>query len=215
MLDHSHTTAHAAAQGIDFVPKYIAGFRFSEWYATGEVYEDTRVDLVCELCGKTQLRWHFEIGRSCLTPKRSPLKATSLWVGSHCIEKFDLPYDDGTTTVAGREAVQRELNRRVRDYLRDLNIRAIEELQRLNPHELNAAVLARLRDNEPPTVKMAGSVMYWLRRFRIRFHGFKVRLRRDQDYVDVAKMFDTLIPRMSRDQQRRAMKARNGGAWNG
>lgn len=57
-----------------------------EWFFSGEIidYGDSREN--CQLCEKDELRYHFEI--------KNKLN-NSLWVGSSCIEKFDITiYDD-------------------------------------------------------------------------------------------------------------------------
>ena len=62
-----------------------------EWFFTGEIVDHETPIEVCELCEKDELRYHFEIKNNL---------ANSLWVGSKCIEKFDITiYDESGNEV--------------------------------------------------------------------------------------------------------------------
>ncbi|MBL0145398.1 MAG: hypothetical protein IPP48_06215 [Chitinophagaceae bacterium] len=56
-----------------------------EWIFTGEIVDHETPIETCELCEKDELRYHFEI--------KNQLD-NSLWVGSKCIEKFDITIFD-------------------------------------------------------------------------------------------------------------------------
>ena len=56
-----------------------------EWFFTGEIIDHEDAIEVCQLCEKDELRYHFEIENGL---------RNKLWVGSKCIEKFDISVFD-------------------------------------------------------------------------------------------------------------------------
>ena len=55
-----------------------------EWRCSGEM--KTHGEMSCELCSKKDLHYQFEIV--------NPELGNSLWVGSSCIQKFDIYVED-------------------------------------------------------------------------------------------------------------------------
>lgn len=68
-----------------------------EWVFTGEIVDHETPSEICELCEKDELRYHFEI--------KNKLDQ-SLWVGSKCIEKFDITiFDENGNEVTENKEV--------------------------------------------------------------------------------------------------------------
>jgi hypothetical protein len=67
-----------------------------EWYYTGYLEDLLDQRETCQLCAQPNLRYHFEI--------RNRVTGSILWVGSSCIEKFEITvYDESGHELIGDE----------------------------------------------------------------------------------------------------------------
>ena len=91
-----------------------------EWFFTGEIIDHEATIEICALCEKDKLRYHFEI--------KNKLE-NSLWVGSKCIEKFDITiYDE-----SGNEVIKNK-NQYLKNQARKKHIKSVfENLEKTEP----------------------------------------------------------------------------------
>ncbi len=78
----------------------------TEWYATEHVIDYQTPSETCELCGKTGLRYHYEISNT--------ETAQKIWVGSKCILRFEgiAVYGQNRELLQGKDR-----EKRLRDFI--------------------------------------------------------------------------------------------------
>jgi hypothetical protein len=138
----------------NFLPLSIAGTlpaAFLEWYFTGW-HEDHGAPIeTCQLCGKQELRYHFEI--------KNQETHSSLLVGSHCILKFDVAvYEDGRK-LSPSEA-KRKLAAITKKMHLDSCVLALERLSKADKNPILANTLNYFKKNKTLTPKQA-NVIFW------------------------------------------------------
>nr|WP_313425375.1 hypothetical protein [Brevundimonas diminuta] len=99
---------------------------FREWRFTERTEDHGAPVETCRLCGQEGLRYHFEIGN-----ERTD---ETLWVGSHCILKFDV-----AIVQEGRRLTPQEAKRRLTELTNEMQLKAcIAALEKLAAAENNA-----------------------------------------------------------------------------
>lgn len=98
---------------------------FEEWFFTENTVDHGEAIEVCHLCDKEEVRYHFEI-------KNSKTNHT-LWVGSRCILKFNVPvYEDGKLLSL------KDAKKKIHKFLNEMRYKAcIKNLEALTLTEKN------------------------------------------------------------------------------
>ena len=154
---------------------------FREWRFTERTEDHGAPVETCRLCGQEGLRYHFEIGN-----ERTD---ETLWVGSHCILKFDV-----AIVQEGRRLTPQEAKRRLTELTNGMQLKAcIAALEKLAAAENNAILEGALeyyKRHGTLTPKYA-NVVFW----RLKTNGidhqpsfFKVELKRQQHIDDLQSM---------------------------
>lgn len=154
---------------------------FREWRFTERTEDHGTPIETCQLCGQEKLRYHFEISNAHTD--------ASLWVGSHCILKFDV-----AVLREGRRLTPQEAERRLTELTNEMQLKAcIRALEALAAAENNAILIGALdyyKRNGKLTPKFA-NVVFW----RLKTNGidhqpsfFKVELKRQQHIDDLRDM---------------------------
>lgn len=124
---------------------------FLEWYFTGW-HEDHGAPIeTCQLCGKQDLRYHFEI--------KNQHTNSSLLVGSHCILKFDVAIYEDARKLSPREA-KKKLTALTKQMHLDSCIAALERLAAAEKNQILANTLEYFKRNKTLTPKQA-NVIFW------------------------------------------------------
>lgn len=154
---------------------------FEEWYFTEEVVDHERPIETCQLCGQEELRYHFEI--------ENQFTHNALWVGSHCILKFDVAVFDEGRRLSAAEATKKLA--KLTDKMRLES--CIKTLRRLASTENNPRLQSALeyyQRNKKLTPKLA-FVVFW----RLKENGidhkpsfFNINLRKQQFMNDLRDM---------------------------
>ncbi len=154
---------------------------FREWRFTERTEDHGSPIETCQLCGQEQLRYHFEIGND--------RTDETLWVGSHCILKFDV-----AVLREGLRLTPNEAKRRLTELTNEMQLKAcISALERLAEAENN-----RILDGALDYYKLHGKltpkyayVVFW----RLKTNGidhqpsfFKVELKRQKHIDDLRAM---------------------------
>lgn len=141
-----------------------------------------------QLCGQEGLRYHFEIGNE--------RTSETLWVGSHCILKFD-----AAIVQEGLRLTPQEAKRRLAELTNEMQLKAcIAALEKLAVMENNSILNGALdyyKRHGTLTPKYA-NVIFW----RLKTNGidhqasfFKVELKRQQHIGDLQAMPTGLVRR--------------------
>ena len=154
---------------------------FREWRFTERTEDHGAPIETCELCGQEKLRYHFEIGNA--------RTDATLWVGSHCILKFDV-----AVLREGRQLSPQEAKRRLAELTNEMQLKScIRSLEALAAAENNAILIGALdyyKRNAKLTPKFANVVFWRLRTNNIDHQPsfFKVELKRQQHIDDLRVM---------------------------
>ena len=131
---------------------------------------------VCELCGKDQLRYHFEI--------HNDYTKNTLDVGSHCILRFELPVYENGRRLSQDEA-KKLLDKLTKKMRLESCIKSLEDLAKSERNAILENALTHYRKNKKLTPKQA-FVVFW----RLRENGidhlpsfFSIDLKKKR-YVD-------------------------------
>jgi hypothetical protein len=166
------------------LPRSVADSRpkaFEEWFFT-ENYKDHGMPTeVCELCGKEEIRYHFEI--------ENELTREMLWVGSHCILKFHLAIYEGERRLTEDEA-KKKLHQLTEKMRLESCIEALKKLAASEDSEILRGALDYYKKNKKLTPKQAFVVFWRLTRNAIDHNPsfFKVNLRREKYRNDLRNM---------------------------
>lgn len=154
---------------------------FEEWRFTGRTEDYGHPCETCELCGKEELRYHFEI--------RNEFTANKLDVGSHCILKFDVAVYEGGRRLTPAEA-KTKLAKITEQMHLDFCIKALEKLALAENSDILKNALAYYRKNKKLTPKFAFVVFWRLRKNQIDHNPsfFNVTLKKKRHMEDLAAM---------------------------
>jgi hypothetical protein len=154
---------------------------FSEWRFTENTVDHGEPVETCELCGQEDLRYHFEISNE-LTRK-------TLWVGSHCILKFDVAVMEGARRLSPQEA-KKHLQKLTEKMQLDACISALTTLAEAEKSAILAGALEYYRKNKKLTPKYAFVVFWKLREHDIDYHHsfFSIELKRQKHIEDLRNM---------------------------
>ena len=154
---------------------------FEEWYFTEDVVDHEQPVETCQLCGQEELRYHFEIENQC-THK-------TLWVGSHCILKFDVAVFDEGRRLSAAEATKK-LGKRTDKMRLDSCIKALQRLASAENNPRLQSALEYYQKNKKLTPKLAFVVFWRLKENRIDHKPsfFNITLKRQQYIDDLREM---------------------------
>lgn len=154
---------------------------FKEWLFTEEIVDHEEPIETCRLCGQEELRYHFEIENQHTNHK--------LWVGSHCILKFDVAvFDDGQQLSA--EDAKKKLDKLTEKMQLDSCIRALQRLADAEDNVILKSALGYYQKNKKLTPKFAFVVFWRLNENGIAHNPsfFKVNLKKQKYRDDLAEM---------------------------
>jgi hypothetical protein len=154
---------------------------FEEWHFTGNTEDHEEPCETCELCGKDELRYHFEI---CNEFTRHTLQ-----VGSQCILKFDVAiYEDGRRLTPA-EAKNR-LDKLTEQMRLESCIKALEKLSNTEHSDILKNALSYYRIHKKLTPKQAFVVFWRLQRHDIDHAPsfFSISLRKKKHVSDLEQM---------------------------
>ena len=176
---------------------------FGEWSFTDNTVDHETPVETCELCGRKELRYHFEIA--------NPYTEAALWVGSHCILQFDVAVIENGRRLSPEDA-KRYLAKLTQRMQLESCIRALEQLATKEVNPVLSGALDYYRLNKKLTPKYAAVVFWKLQTFRIdhRPSFFHVELRRGQHVEDLRQMPTPRVHRfwsaLSAGQRRKAVE---------
>ena len=155
---------------------------FDEWRFTGNTHDHGEPCETCQLCGKEDLRYHFEIGNS--------VTRHTLQVGSHCILKFEMAVygDDGKRLSA--EDARKKLEQLTELMRLESCLAALERVAQAEPHDILTGALQYYRKNKKLTPKLAFVVFWRLNENNIDYSPsfFHITIKKKQYLEDLAKM---------------------------
>jgi hypothetical protein len=154
---------------------------FEEWFFTNETIDHEIADQQCELCGKSELRYHFAIANR-YTHHR-------LWVGSHCILQFEIAvYEDGEQLDPAD--ARRHLTKLRQRMQLDFCIKALTKLSQSENNPILTGALDYYKRKKKLTPKFA-FVVFW----KLQDHGiehqpsfFQIELKRQKHQDDLRIM---------------------------
>ncbi|MBU6424990.1 MAG: hypothetical protein KGQ69_01510 [Rhodospirillales bacterium] len=154
---------------------------FKEWSFTEEIVDHEEAIETCYLCGQENIRYHFKIKNQYTNHK--------LWVGSHCILRFDVAvFDDGQQLSV--EDAKKKLDKLTEKMQLDSCIRALQRLAKAEDNVILTSALEYYQKNKKLTPKFA-FVVFW----RLSENGvahnpsfFKINLRKKKYRKDLAEM---------------------------
>lgn len=176
---------------------------FDEWFFTDEVIDHEEPVETCELCGQENLRYHFEI--------ENRMTEETMWVGSHCILKFDLSvFEDGLRLSPPK--AKKRLDRLVEEMRHKSCLKALSALAEEEDNEILSNALEFYSRKGYLTPKFA-FVVFW----RLNTHGidhvpsfFKVSLIREPYREDLRAMEPSRVrliwPALSSSQRKAAIE---------
>ena len=124
---------------------------FEEWRFTGKTIDHYHPTQTCKLCGKDEIRYHFEI--------ENEFNQNCLMVGSHCILKFNLAVFVGGNRLTLDEA-KKHLSKLTEQMRLASCIKALEQLATSENNDILRGALEYYRKNKKLTPKQA-FVVFW------------------------------------------------------
>lgn len=166
------------------LPLSVAGTlpeAFREWNFTEEHVDHGHPIETCQLCGQEELRYHFEIG--------NVHTDATLWVGSHCILKFDVAILEDGRRLSLAEAAKR-LKKLTEKMQLEACIAALTKLAASETSAILSGALEYYRQNKKLTPKYAYVVSWKLRDHGIEYHPsfFQVEMKRQKHIDDLREM---------------------------
>lgn len=154
---------------------------FEEWHFTGDTEDHGEPCATCELCGKDELRYHFQI--------RNEFTGHSLQVGSHCILQFDVAiYEDGKRLTPAE--AKKRLDKLTQQMRLESCVKALEKLSSAEQSDILKNALSYYRIHKKLTPKQA-FVVFW----RLKQNGidhapsfFNISLRKKRYLADLEQM---------------------------
>jgi len=175
---------------------------FREWCFTERTEDHGAPIETCRLCGQEGLRYHFEIGN-----ERTD---ETLWVGSHCILKFDV-----AIMREGRRLTPQDAKRRLTELQNEMQLKAcVAALEKLTATETNSILIGALKYYKRfgvLTPKYANVVFWRLATNRIDHQAsfFKIELKRQQHIDNLQAMtpreLGRIWPALSSAQRKKAI----------
>jgi hypothetical protein len=168
----------------NILPRSVAGTlpaAFLEWYFTGW-HEDHGAPIeTCQLCGKEELRYHFEI--------KNQHTNSSLLVGSHCILKFDVAIYEDERKLSPHEA-KKKLAAITKQMHVDSCVSALERLATAEKNPILTNTLDYFKKNKMLTPKQANVIFWRLTENRIDHNPsfFSINLKKQQLRDDLRDM---------------------------
>ena len=143
---------------------------FTEWLFTERAYDYGKPTKTCELCEQESLRYHFEI--------RNRFTQKTLWVGSHCILKYQVPVFEQGKEVTDVDA-KKYLNHLMKKMQMDSCLAALQRLAGSEGSSILQLALDYYRQHATLSPKHAYSIFWRLRSHRIDHNpsAFKVNLK--------------------------------------
>jgi hypothetical protein len=175
---------------------------FEEWYFTENVVDHEQPMETCQLCGKEDLRYHFEIKNE-FTDKK-------LWVGSHCILQFDVPVYEDEVRLSPEES-KRKLEKLTDQMRLEACIRSLERLSAAENNEILKSALEYYKRRKKLTPKFAFVVFWRLKENKIDHSPsfFKVDLKKKRYQADLEEMMTSRVhffwPALSSSQRQMAI----------
>ena len=179
---------------------------FREWYYTGDMYDHEVADQVCYLCNKDDLRYHFKINNK--------HTGHSLWVGSICILKFEVPvYEDGQelTHEDAEKKLQADKERmRLESCIRAL--KRVAQKEESGVQDILNNALEYYRKEKALTPKYAAVVFWKLNEHNIDYSPsfFSIRLRKDKHKEALRNMptwkVHTFWPALTSQQKKKSQE---------
>jgi len=154
---------------------------FREWRFTERTEDHGRPCETCQLCGQECLRYHFEIGNE--------LTDETLWVGSHCILKFDVAVLKDGMRLSLKDAKRRLIELTNAMQLKSC-ISALETLAAKEDNRILDGALDYYKRHSKLTPKYANVVFWRLKTNGIDYQPsfFKIELQRQQHIDDLEAM---------------------------
>jgi len=175
---------------------------FEEWSFTERTVDHEEPVETCQLCDQEELRYHFEI-QNALTHK-------CLWVGSHCILKFNLSVFEEGRRLSPTDA-KKKLDRRMQQMHLESCIGALEKLAVAENNDILSSALNYYKKNKYLTPKFAFVVMWRLQSYHINHNPsfFKINLKKNRYKDDLRDMplsrVHVIWPAMTTSQRRMAI----------
>lgn len=175
---------------------------FEEWSFTEKAkdYEDQTE--TCQLCDQEGLRYHFEI-KNALTKK-------VLWVGSHCINKFNLSVFENNVRLSPDEA-KKKLDRIAQKMRLDSCLKALEKLATTENNDILTNALKFYKKNKYLTPKFAFVVLWRLKKHKIDHSPsfFKINIQKEKSQRHLREMpldhVHMIWPALSSSQRKKAI----------
>lgn len=160
----------------NILPLSIAGNlpeAFKEWYFTENTEDHGSAIETCQLCGKEEIRYHFEI--------ENENTGNQLWVGSHCILKFHLSVYEGDILL-DEKAAKKKLDQLTKKMQLESCMKSLEKLVGAEENEILKNALEFYKTNKYLTPKYASVVFWRLNENKIDYRPsfFKIGLKKDR-----------------------------------
>jgi hypothetical protein len=176
---------------------------FEEWSFTERTIDHEKPVETCQLCEHEELRYQFEI--------RNALTHNTLWVGSQCIERFNLSVFEYGRRLSPVES-KKKLERLMQQMRLQSCINSLERLAKSENNEILDNALAFYMKNKYLTPKFAFVVLW-----RLKQHGidhsptfFKINLKKSKYRDDLRNMaqnrLDMIWPALSGSQRKMAVQ---------
>jgi len=174
---------------------------FEEWSFTETIFDHEAPIETCELCGKKEVRYHFQI-ENALTEQR-------LWVGSHCILQFGVSVFEDDEKLTPAQAKKKLA--RLKDQMRlEFCLSALQRLAAAENNNILKGALGYYELNKCLTPKYGAVVLWRLKANKIDHSPtfFKITLKRSQHKEDLRNMkrsaFLNIWPALSASQRKLA-----------
>ncbi|WP_197339756.1 hypothetical protein [Ralstonia solanacearum] len=143
---------------------------FEEWSVTDRIIDHGAPNETCQLCGKDELRYHFEI--------LNVFTGGKLWVGSHCILKFGLSVFENGQALSPA-AAKKKIHRLMEQVRQQSCIRALEALAASESNDILYNALRYFRTHKFLSPKHASVVLWQLEKHQIDHNPsfFKINLK--------------------------------------
>lgn len=155
---------------------------FSQWYVTENVIDHLKCTAECDLCGKTNIRYHFEV-------KKIQSDQTK-WVGSSCILKYGIIVYDKEGKVLDSIGAGRKLNDLQEKCRFETCIKSLEALAEAEENKYLGLALEFFKKNKYLSPKLAAIVAWRMKENNIDYSPsfFRISFKRHQYQVDFSMM---------------------------
>lgn len=155
---------------------------FSQWYVTENVIDHLTCTAECELCGKTYIRYHFEVQKIQSNQTK--------WVGSSCILKYGIVVYDGEGKVLDSIGAGKKLNDLQEKCRFESCIKSLEALAEAEDNNYLSLALEYFKKNKYLSPKLAAIVAWRMKENEIDYSPsfFRVSFKRHQYQMDFSRM---------------------------